>query len=60
MIVGSQSLLIHLGPAINGANIGMPKDFGLHVGPHDPERNAKDLWVFGTLIAIPFLAGGSL
>jgi hypothetical protein len=43
---------------INGSNIGMPIDFGIHYRPDDPLRNTTDRWIFGILTAIPFLAGG--
>jgi len=53
-------LLTFPGAAINGANIGIPVYFGLHIKPDDPDTNIKDLWVFGLLTAIPFFAGGLL
>lgn len=45
---------------MNGANIGITKEFDLHHDIGDPQRNTADLWLFGVLNAIPFLAGGLL
>jgi len=42
---------------MNGANIGITAEFNLF--KNDP-RNTGDLWLFGVLNAIPFLAGGLL
>ena len=43
--------------ANNGANSGMPQNFGLRVQPGD-SGNTSDLWTFGMLNAIPLLSAG--
>jgi hypothetical protein len=47
---------------MNGANAGITKEFNLHYQDKagEPLRITKDLWIFGILNAIPFIAGGIL
>ncbi|EPE32227.1 MFS general substrate transporter [Glarea lozoyensis ATCC 20868] len=45
--------------AMNGANIGIRAEFGLHDQVENGvPRVTKDLWIFGLMNAIPFIAGG--
>jgi hypothetical protein len=46
--------------ANNGTAYGMPKDFGLHVtkGSSDDVPPVSHLWMFGMLMAIPWLSAG--
>jgi hypothetical protein len=44
----------------NASNVEMATDFGLHIGPNDPDRNTRDLWLFGLLNAILFFSAGLL
>jgi hypothetical protein len=45
---------------MNGANLGITSEFNLHYKLENGRRNTGDLWLFGILNAIPFLAGGLL
>jgi hypothetical protein len=45
--------------AINGANLGITDEFDLHYKGNG-QGSTRDMWVFGALNAIPFLAGGLL
>lgn len=46
---------------MNGANLGITDEFGLRIQrPEAGQRSTRDLWVFGFLNAVPFLAGGVL
>ncbi|KAN0071903.1 Sugar transporter domain containing protein [Elaphomyces granulatus] len=45
---------------INGASIGIDDEFNIHNEPNDPQRTTPDIWLFGVLNAVPFLAGGVL
>ncbi|EHK97039.1 putative Myo-inositol transporter 2 [Glarea lozoyensis 74030] len=45
---------------MNGANIGIRAEFGLHDQVENGvPRVTKDLWIFGLMNAIPFIAGGA-
>jgi hypothetical protein len=54
-------LLLSFFAAMNGANLGITEEFDLHYKRlENGRRSTADLWVFGVLNAIPFLAGGVL
>ena len=44
----------------NAANEGIAADFNLHIGPDDPDKNTRDLWLFGLLNATLFFSAGLL
>jgi MFS family permease len=46
--------------AINGASIGINDEFNIHTEPNDHQRTIANVWLFGVLNAVPFLAGGVL
>lgn len=46
---------------MEGANLGITDEFNLrYKGLENNQGNTKDLWIFGVLNVIPFIAGGLL
>ena len=46
--------------AIVGANTGWPAEFGLHIGPGDPQGSTGDIWRFSATNAIVYFSASCL
>ncbi|OXV10921.1 hypothetical protein Egran_01318 [Elaphomyces granulatus] len=46
--------------AMNGASIGINDEFNIHTEPKNTQTTTANVWLFGVLNAVPFLAGGVL